>query len=148
MMLACESIFSSTSLDARPLKIANIEIYIQHSCPVGQARYSFHLPFTYDLQILLAGGKHQCWALLMMLLAMIWPIQNDAQNLKNDWNPGIWVLIWEYLARAIQRIPTRQGLDGFQKSLCPCALDERSLSIIGRGIFKLICKRILAPDDT
>ena len=27
-----------------------------------------------------------CW--------LIRPIQNGAKNLKNDWNPGIWVLIW------------------------------------------------------
>ena len=32
--------------------------------------------------------------------------------------------------RAIQWIPTQQGLDGYQKSLHPCALDERSLSIV------------------
>ena len=31
--------------------------YIQHTYPVGQARYSFHLPFTYNLQILLARGN-------------------------------------------------------------------------------------------
>ena len=34
-----------------------------------------------------------------------------------------------YSVRAIQLIPTCEGLDGFQKSLCPCALDESSLSI-------------------
>ena len=45
------------------------------------------------------------------------------------WSPGIWVLIWEYSVRAIQWIPTWHGLDGFQKSLCPCALDEDSLKI-------------------
>ena len=31
--------------------------YIQLTCPVGQARYSFHLPFNYNLQILLARGN-------------------------------------------------------------------------------------------
>ena len=31
--------------------------YIQHTCPMGQARYSFHLPFSYYLQILLARGN-------------------------------------------------------------------------------------------
>ena len=31
--------------------------------------------------------------------------------------------------RAIEWIPTFQCLDGFQKSLCPCALGESSLSI-------------------
>ena len=51
------------------------------------------------------------------------------KSLKNYWNPGKWVLIWENSARAIQWIPTRQGLDGFQKSLCPYVLDESSLSI-------------------
>ena len=45
------------------------------------------------------------------------------KNLKNDWNPGKWVLIWEYSVRAIQWIPIWQGLDGFQKSLHPCVLD-------------------------
>ena len=47
-------------------------------------------------------------------------IQNDAKKLKNDWNPGIWVLTWEYSVRAIQWIPTWQGLDVFQKSLLSC----------------------------
>ena len=31
--------------------------------------------------------------------------------------------------RAFQLIPTRQGLDGYQKSLYPCAVDESRLSI-------------------
>ena len=51
------------------------------------------------------------------------------KKLRNDWNPGTWVLIWECSARAIQWIPTWQGLDGFQNSLLTCALDENSLSI-------------------
>ena len=51
------------------------------------------------------------------------------RNPENGWNPGIWVLIWEYSTRAFQWIPTWQGLDGFQKYLGPCALDECSLSI-------------------
>ena len=50
-------------------------------------------------------------------------------TLENDWNPGTWVLIRENSARAIQWVPTWQGLDGFQKSLRPCTLDESSLSI-------------------
>ena len=37
------------------------------------------------------------------------------KNLKNDWNTGIWVLIWEYSVRAIQWIPTWQGVVSFQK---------------------------------
>ena len=61
----------------------------------------------------------------------IWPIQNDAKILEDNWNPGTWVLIWEYSLRAIQWIPTRQGLDGFQKCLLSCSLDE-SIASIGR----------------
>ena len=48
---------------------------------------------------------------------------------ENDRNPGTWVLIWECSARAFKWIPTWQSLDGFQKSLRHCALDESSLSI-------------------
>ena len=62
-----------------------------------------------------------CW--------LIWPIRNEAKNLKNYWNPGIWVPIWEYSVRAFRWIPTWQGLDGLQRSLYFCALDESSLSI-------------------
>ena len=63
-----------------------------------------------------------CWWL-------IWWVQNDAKNMENDRNPGKWVLIWEYSMRAIQWIPTWQGLSVFQKSLRFCALDESSHSI-------------------
>ena len=65
----------------------------------------------------------------MLVVALMLPIQNNAKKLKYDWNPGTWVLIWEYSARAIQWIPTWKGLDGFQKSLCPCVLGKSSLSI-------------------
>ena len=42
-----------------------------------------------------------------------------------------WQLIWEYLVRAIQWIPTWQVLDVFffQKSFRPCSLEESRLSI-------------------
>ena len=56
-------------------------------------------------------------------------MHNDAENMKNVCNPGKWVLIWDKLVRAIQWIPTWQGLDGFQILLPPGALDECSLSI-------------------
>ena len=62
-----------------------------------------------------------CWLIL--------PIQNDAKNLKSDRDLGTWVLICEFSARAFQWIPIWQDLDGFQKSLRPCALDVSSLSI-------------------
>ena len=68
------------------------------------------------------GEPLYCWWL-------IWQIQNDVKNMKNDINHRKWVLIWEYSARAIQWIPTWQGLGSFQKFLCPCTLDESSLSI-------------------
>ena len=55
---------------------------------------------------------------------------------KINWNPGEWVLIWEFSAIAIQWIPTWQGLNGFQKCLHPCALGKRILSI-GRVKFGL-----------
>ena len=42
-------------------------------------------------------------------LWLIWPIEYDAKNLKNDRNHIKWVLIWEYSARAIQWIRTWQG---------------------------------------
>ena len=53
------------------------------------------------------------------------------KNLKNDWNPGKWVLIRESSARAIQRILTWQGLDGFQKILRSCALTKVALALEG-----------------
>ena len=70
---------------------------------------------------------------LMLLVAILAFTKCSPKKLKNDWNPGIWVLIWEYLVRAIQWIPIWQGLNIFQKSLCPWALYEISLSI---GRFK------------
>ena len=64
-----------------------------------------------------------------MLLVANLAKQNDAKIRKKDWNPGTWVLISEYSARAIEWILTWQGIDGFQKSLRPYALDKYSLSI-------------------
>ena len=61
MVLACESIFSRTSLDGRPQNLytfSNVNLkYTKCSFPVGQARCSFHLPHSYNLQILLAWGN-------------------------------------------------------------------------------------------
>ena len=59
---------------------------------------------------------------LIMQVANLRPIQNDAKNLKIFWNPGTWVLIWQFSATAIQSLPTWQGRYGIQKatfaSLC------------------------------
>ena len=49
--------------------------------------------------------------------------------MKNDRNPGKWVLIREYSSRAFQWIPTWKGFDDFQENLHSYALDESSLSI-------------------
>ena len=43
--------------------------------------------------------------------------------------PTIVVLIWEYSVRAIQWIPTWQGVDVCQKSLCSCALAKVALAL-------------------
>ena len=64
MVQACGSIFSRTSLDGRPQNLhtfskVNLK-YTKCSFPVGQAteaRCSFHLPHSYNLQILLARGN-------------------------------------------------------------------------------------------
>ena len=71
----------------------------------------------------------QTWTVTLTLL-----VNNSDQfkkmqkNLKNDWNPGKWVLIWECSVRAIKWVPTWQVLDGFRKSLS-CALDKSRLGI-------------------
>ena len=47
---------------------------------------------NFEMRLSITHRLHQplcCWWL-------IWSIQNDAKNLKNDWNPDKWVLIWEY----------------------------------------------------
>ena len=61
MVLVCESIFCRTSLDDRQQNLhtfskVNLK-YTKCSFPVGQARCSFHLPHSYNLQILLARGN-------------------------------------------------------------------------------------------
>ena len=65
----------------------------------------------------------------MLLVANLANTKWWKKQLKNDWNPGMWVLIWEYSPEAFLWIPTWQGLEGFQKSLGLCAFDESSLSI-------------------
>ena len=57
MVLACESIISRTSLaDHETFSKVNLK-YTKRTFPVGQARCSFHLPHSYNLQILLARGN-------------------------------------------------------------------------------------------
>ena len=55
------------------------------------------------------------------------------KKLRNDWNPGTWVLSTTHTlvfwTRAFQWIPKWQDLDGFQNMSCSCASDETSLSI-------------------
>ena len=71
------------------------------------------------------GNCHGLDTLALLLLVANLANTKWCKNLRNDWNPGI----WEYSSRAIQWIPTWHGLDGFQRFLHPCALDESSLSI-------------------
>ena len=78
--------------------------------------------------------------LTLMLLVANLANTKRYKNLKYDWNPCIWVLIWEHSSRAIQWIPTWQGLDGFQRFLRSCAFDESSLSI-GRVKRKLLTRQ-------
>ena len=59
-------------------------------------------------------------------------MQNDVKTTRKITE----TLAHEYLCECTQReysnehhSPTQQGFDGFQKSLCSCALDENSLSI-------------------
>ena len=46
-------------------------------------------PYAFDESSLSFGME---W-LTLVLLWLIWPIQNDAKKQKNDWNLGTWVLI-------------------------------------------------------
>ena len=73
-------------------------------------------------EILLKEITLCCWWLIL-------PIQNSAKKAEKWPKPWLVVFIWEYSARANQWIPTWQGLDGYQKSLHPCAFDKNSLSI-------------------
>ena len=72
---------------------------------------------------------YRVWFPLTLMLLVANLANTKWSKKPENWNPGTWVLIWEYSARAMQWIPTLQGLDSFQKSLHPCALDKSSLSI-------------------
>ena len=63
---------------------------------------------------------------LMLLMATIWSIQNNAKNLKMTET-----LAYGYSSESPQwELSTDiQGLDSFQRYLRPCALDRSSLSI-------------------
>ena len=80
MVLAYESIFSRTSLNGRPRNLhtfSKVDLkYTKHTFPVGQARCSFHLPHSYDLQILLARGNVEpCLFKKIPTLKFLSPIQ-------------------------------------------------------------------------
>ena len=70
---------------------------------------------------------------LMLLVANFVHYKWCKKKLENDWNPGTWVLIWEYSPKAIQWIPAQQGLDGLNLYVHPYVLYKNSLSI-GRVI--------------
>ena len=48
-------------------------------------------------------------SLILMLLVTNLANTKWRKHQKNHWNPGIWVLIWEYSVSAIQWVPTWQG---------------------------------------
>ena len=54
--------------------------YLQHTCPMGQARYSFHLPFSSILQILLARGNGASTNVEPLSIGTSFP--SHTQNLK------------------------------------------------------------------
>ena len=60
-----------------------------------------------------------------MLLVAIWPIPNDAKCLK-PWHMGTHPRV---LSESFPMITNMAVLDGFQKSLRFCALDESNHSI-------------------
>ena len=64
----------------------------------------------------------------MLLVANLAKIKR-CKKPENYWNPGKWVLIWEYSARPFKWIPRRQGFNVFSRILHSCVLDESSLSI-------------------
>ena len=62
------------------------------------------------------------------------------QKKPEEWRkPSHMVLIWEYSVRAIQWVPTWQGLDGFQISVSLC-LDQISLSIERVNTFESLAR--------
>ena len=50
--------------------------------------------------------------LAFCLLLLIWPLQNDAKFLKNDWNPGTWVL--DSSESTQQELPMNTNMTGFR----------------------------------
>ena len=60
----------------------------------------------------------------MLLVANV-ANSKDEKKLKNDRNPDTSVLIWEYSTKAIQWIPTWQGVDGFQKTFAPLCFERK-----------------------
>ena len=90
---------------------------------------------THMLLRLLSSNAQKRKKNMKIILTLMLLVTNLAKTIwckiikKKYWNPGIWVLIWEYSARPIQWVPTQQSLDGFQKSLHSCALNISSLII-------------------
>ena len=96
--------------------------YLKESCLAFDQHFPFKgfcqkmpLLVKYFQNLQACFGCPECeWVNLYAAGGQYWMMQ---KNLMNDRNPGKWVLIWEYSARAIQWIQTRQGLVVFQ-NLC------------------------------
>ena len=86
-----------------------------------------HLALLLEASLLLNWFQEPyplCWWWL------IWPIQNDANNLKNDWNPGTWVVIWEC---SQQELPNEYQYDRVWmifKNLCILVLPMKVASAL------------------
>ena len=72
--------------------------------------------------------EHELRLTLMLMVDNLGITKLGKKSKENLENPGIWVLIWEYSARAFEWIPNTIGLRWFKK-MESCALDESSLSI-------------------
>ena len=114
LRMAIVGIWPTKALHCRFLPADLLEIYLWPYLTCKILFLLMLLFFDSDLNLPL------CWWWLIL------PIRNKAKTLKNDWNPGMWVLIGEFSVRAIKWIPTWQG---YQKALHPCAIDQSNLSI-------------------
>ena len=74
--------------------------------------------------------SHPFQCLTLMLLVTYSANTKWRKKLRNDWNRGIWVLIWEYSVWAIHWIPTWQSLDDLQKSLHSSVLSTKVASAL------------------
>ena len=75
MVLACESIFSRTSLDARPQNLHTFSKvnpkYTQHTCPVGKQDTVFTCPTAIIYKFYLPGATGQAPVSSPVMMMMV-----------------------------------------------------------------------------